>query len=253
VAVNEQLAQAVRQARRQYGRAYIAEINNEVFVFRPLTRQEYEEILMFSPNEDAAEEAICKTAVVFPVRYDFSNSKAGVVPFLRNEIIQASGFHDQNKIAEFIDMAREMMSSFHEQAITVIATAFPQMRMEEIESLPVEKLMKYLARAEWALQNIHGKNIEFRRKVNEGEEGEESQEEKLTLTEIAKRLREQGIDPMLHFGPPPKKPYVEFPLIGGTKVWQNEELFKLVGSNVRKSISGLPGQRHVLPEVPSGE
>ena len=74
----------------------LTEIGSELFIWRPLNRVEYREIMAI-PNTDPLqrEEIICEVCVLFPYEYNFksmSERKAGVPAILAEQIMKESGF-----------------------------------------------------------------------------------------------------------------------------------------------------------------
>ncbi len=78
------------------GEVYATAIGNVYYVWRPLTRYEYKEIVNM-PNTDPLqrEEIICETCVLWPENYNYeamARDKAGAPALLAEQIMQASGF-----------------------------------------------------------------------------------------------------------------------------------------------------------------
>lgn len=233
----EQFEKLVLQFRDKYERVIMLHIGDDSFVFRAITPKEYERIISWYPDAEEIEEAICDLAVLYPTRNDWKKLPAGITPALHKEIIYASGLTGAEQMEQFLEAGREKMSRFHEQVVSTIAAAYPQYTFEEIEAWSMEKLMDRAARAEWKLNMIDGKPVKLAISKASEEEEEEAQEPP-TIEEIGRQLRDEGLDPMLEIGPAPKPPFVEFPLIAGTKIFQNEELLRLV----REQVQRVPGR-----------
>lgn len=82
--------------KKQFQTIYLMNIQDEYYIFRPLNRYEYKQ-LMAIPNLDPLqrEEIMCETCVLWPVDYTYdvmSASKAGVPAILAEEIMEKSGF-----------------------------------------------------------------------------------------------------------------------------------------------------------------
>lgn len=83
----------------QEGEIYLTQIGEDRFVWRPLNRYEYKEILAL-PNTDPLqrEEIICQTCVLWPEGYNYemmARGKAGIPALLAEQIMEASGFVNQ--------------------------------------------------------------------------------------------------------------------------------------------------------------
>jgi len=80
------------------GEIYVSRIGNDHYIWRPLTRYEYKQIVAL-PNTDPLqrEEIICETCVLWPENYNYESmarDKAGVPALLAIQIMEASGFVD---------------------------------------------------------------------------------------------------------------------------------------------------------------
>ena len=78
------------------GEVYLTEFEEEIFLWRPMSRQEYKKIMKV-PNADNfyKEERICETVILFPERYNFqdmSSGKAGIPTLLSEYVMAKSGF-----------------------------------------------------------------------------------------------------------------------------------------------------------------
>lgn len=220
--------------KRQYGSVYIAEMGDQVFVFREVTRQEYEEMAVFYQDNYTAEERVCYTAVLYPEDYDFANSgRAGVAHELSKEILYQSKLESPQQQYDLLDhYTQDIAQNFYSQAETYIIQAFPQISFKEMKQWTMEEFMMHLARAEWALKTIHKVDVSFERKEPEGNAAQE------TLSEIGRRLRQDGIDPMVELAAQIRKPKppLPFPMIGGTNLLYNEEAL----AHVREQIQRIP-------------
>lgn len=223
-----------------YGHVFLLEFGGLEFIFRPLTRKEYKRITeQVYEDEFQAEEVICATATLHPEGYDFAgNGLAGIVKALSQRIIEVSGYATPDQQTQMLDHYRYEMNRFDTQAETIIALVFPGTTPEEMQDWTQEKLINRLARAEWVMRTIWGMPFEFG--ARQEEDPDAPQEEPKTLKEMGDEIREQGGDPMMAlshlYRQKPDKNYVQFPLLGGTKLFQNEEVL----TNVREQIQRLP-------------
>jgi hypothetical protein len=231
----------LKKYKDEYGNVFAADIKDQQFIFRELTRKEYKRIVEDTyGNNYEWEEAICSTVVLYPEEYDFYlRGRAGMTKTLAEEIVAISGFSHPDQQAEMLQYYRSDMINFDSQAETVIQLVFPNTTEEEMENWTQEKLMKRLARAEWVMKEIWQMPFEFSKR-NESEEDEEQETATPTIAEIGAEIREQGGDPMLTLKDSIMRKhdhnYVPFPIIGGTKLLGNEEGLK----RVREQIQGLP-------------
>lgn len=140
--------------REKYWNIYQSEINGEVFIWRELTRREFNRLLRFFANDHEREEEVCKLCVLEPSNYDYENGLAGTPSVLCGQILIESGFSAQptGKIDKMLSYYREEMNNFQNQVSCVIHEAFPALNIEEIEDWPLEKTLWYFSRAEYKLQ-----------------------------------------------------------------------------------------------------
>ena len=75
---------------------YMTEFESEVFLWRPISRKEYKDIMKLqSADTFYKEERICERCVLFPENYNFSamvKGKAGIPSVLSELILEKSGF-----------------------------------------------------------------------------------------------------------------------------------------------------------------
>lgn len=141
----------------QYRNVFIANVGEQVFIYRSLGRSEYKEIIQNEALDDfTREDVICDVCTLFPENYDFSKCAAGIPGKLTKEILRNSLLDKLSARRDVLLYYRQEMYSMDEQISCLIHEAFPRFDIEEIESWDVEKTTKYLSRAEWILQNLRG-------------------------------------------------------------------------------------------------
>lgn len=75
---------------------YLTEFEEEIFLWRPITRKEYKQVMKV-PNADSfyKEERICEAVILFPQNYNFmtmTQGKAGIPTLLAELVMEKSGF-----------------------------------------------------------------------------------------------------------------------------------------------------------------
>ncbi len=82
--------------KKQFTKVYSTNIEDDIFIWRPLNRFEYKQIMSTpNTNELMREEMICEICVLFPYGYcyeDMVNQAGGVPSMLAEQIMQKSGF-----------------------------------------------------------------------------------------------------------------------------------------------------------------
>lgn len=87
----------VEEWKSQFGdEVYLTEFEEEIFLWRPISRKEYKQVMKVQ-NADSfyKEERICEACILFPAQYNFMNmsmGKAGVPTLLAELIMEKSGF-----------------------------------------------------------------------------------------------------------------------------------------------------------------
>lgn len=222
----------------QYPNVFAIDIKDQQFILRELTRKEYKRIVDRTYGNDyGLEEMICQTAVLYPEGYDFTiKGRAGFAKTLAAEVIAISGFAHPDQQVEILDYYRADMMNLDSQAETVIQLVFPGVSEEEMQDWTQEMFMRRLARAEWVMREIWGMPHTFARR-DQAQEGE-PEVEPPTLKEIGTEIREQGGDPMFALKDMIVKKrdagYVQFPIIGGTKLLENEEVLGYVREQIQR-------------------
>ena len=84
----------IEEAFQKHDAVFFSEIEDILFVYRPLGRKEYKDIYNNINMSDLdKQDAICKTVLVHPVDFDFDNCDAGIPSKLYEDVI--------NKVREF--------------------------------------------------------------------------------------------------------------------------------------------------------
>lgn len=145
------------------------QIFDEIFMFKPLSRMEYKQIVN---NQDLnvveKEDVICQVCTLYPKDYDFANcALAGTPTELAKEIIKNSYVNDVEAYNSIINTYRQEISNDLDAQITcIISEAFPSLDIEEIETWDIEKTAKYLVRAEFILTNLRDVNADISRHID---------------------------------------------------------------------------------------
>jgi hypothetical protein len=140
--------------KNQYEDVYYLDLCDIEFVFREITKAEFEKARRYYPDEEEREEYVCKECVIYPADFDYANCYAGIPFTLCRAILRESCYIDgMGKLV--LDQFRVEMEDFEQQIAPIICTAFPKFDLEEVESWTIRKQLRYLTRAEWALSNVH--------------------------------------------------------------------------------------------------
>ncbi len=149
----------IEETFQKYNAIFFSEIDNQLYAYRPLGRKEYKDILSNENLDDwDKQDAIVKTAIVYPTDLDLDNCPAGVPDQLCNDIVSKSCL-DPESMLYLLHVQRQEAEQLGSEMACIIAEAFPNYSIDEIESWNNFKFMKIYAQAEWVLKNIRG--VEF--------------------------------------------------------------------------------------------
>lgn len=227
------LEQLIINLKKEYYSIFATSVGHSFFIWKPLTRTEYDIIIRSSAGDNSLkEEMVCQFAVLHP-KINFSLYKAGIPGVLAPQIIEESGFGSVYKTYSHLANSRNaVLSSFTSQAEIVIASAFPQYSFENMKTWNIEQLLDMVARAEWKLNVIDHKEFIFDM-VPESDGSEDGEEKtfKEEMKELEQQIIAEGGDPILQLGHiynlKNKKDYIEYPFIMGNS-WDNEVIINAV-------------------------
>lgn len=141
--------------KQKYPHIFGYEIKGEYFIFRPLTRYEFEQIVM-NPNvsKDVASETICELCTIYPENYNFEECKfAGIPENLSNEIIEKSGWDNEEMIENILQKLQQKNEDLDFQLENRILNAFPpQITPEEMRHWDIYTFLDYVVRANMVLK-----------------------------------------------------------------------------------------------------
>lgn len=182
----QDLTEIFLSLQKEYPTMYIHQIDDQVFMYRPLGRAEFKRLLEDDRfNDMEKEEIICQACVLWPEDYDYDECEAGIPTSLSTVILKNSFLDSIESRKLVLAHHRQEMFDLDNQITCIINEAFPQFDIEEIEQWDIAKTAKYLSRAEWKLMNLRG--LEMRFDPNEQEapqpQQQQPQQQKQTYTE----------------------------------------------------------------------
>lgn len=154
---------SILEFKQSYEEVYQIQIKDQesnTFIFRPIGREEYKQIVVLDLDLGDYQEMICSQCVLYPENYDFSKGRAGIGEVVAHAILDVSGLLKQ-QAPEMLEQFRTEMMQMDYQADCMIHEAFPEYSLEEISSWTLKKTMYYLSRAEWILQNLRGCQLTY--------------------------------------------------------------------------------------------
>lgn len=115
---------------------FFADIGDYSFIYRPLNRKEYKTIVLNNNlSEIEKEDDIIEATLLHPKfeDIDFDEIEAGVPSLLYEQILDNS-FSRAEQILGLLNSFRDELREIDSQMTCIIAEAFPNYRIEEIES-----------------------------------------------------------------------------------------------------------------------
>lgn len=150
----------------QYGTIFFANIDNNFFIYKPLSRKDYKAIVENNELTNIEkEDEVCAMTILWPEDIDWDDIEAGIPSKLYEEILKNSFLDSPESIAHLIDIYREELDTLDTQMSCIISEAFPNYDIEEIENWDMIKFCKIFSRAEWKLKNL--RNLDSMKDVTE--------------------------------------------------------------------------------------
>ena len=146
----------IEETLQKYSAVFFSEIEGQLYSYRPLGRKEYKDIVTNENlNEWDKQDAIVKAALIYPTDFNLDDCPAGIPDKLCQDIIEKSCL-DPESMLYLLHMNRQEAEQLGSEMACIIAEAFPNYNLDEIESWNIFKFMKVYAQAEWVLKNIRG-------------------------------------------------------------------------------------------------
>jgi hypothetical protein len=237
----------VLQWKQEFGDIYQVQVEEHQFIFRPIGREEYKQIVLMDLELGEFQEVICFQSTLYPSDYDYTVGIGGIAEVLSDAILDASGLH-VGQAKSLLSDFREDMYSYDYQVDCMIHEAFPEYTLEEISTWPLRKTMFYLSRAEWVLQNLKGIPIKLiDEQIQEDVEMQNQQEQQQPpQPEQPPQPYKREIRSELVEAPEPKEAPKQEPQLSESDM-QNEAavlaMLEAAGTKVSKPITDLENEQ----------
>ncbi|MGL4877976.1 hypothetical protein [Paraclostridium dentum] len=119
----------------EHGNIFFAEYNNEVYIYKPLNRKLYKE-LVSNPNliQIEKEDEVCKACILWPQNFNPDDCEAGLPTDLFSKILENSFLTGVDDMINLIEASREEAEQLDVQMSCIISEAFPNYDIDEIDS-----------------------------------------------------------------------------------------------------------------------
>lgn len=139
----------------KYGNIFFSEIDGQIFIYKPLGRKAYKDIVNNQNISDLdKEDLICEETIIWPEDYDADDYDAGIPSKLYEEILVNSFLSSTEDMVHLLEACREETEQLDVQMSCIISEAFPAYDMDEIESWDMIKFCRMFSKAEWKLKNM---------------------------------------------------------------------------------------------------
>lgn len=198
----------IEETFQKFNAVFFSEIDGQLYSYRPLGRKEYKDILTNENlNDWDKQDAIVKTALVYPVDLDLDECPAGLPEQLCNDIVEKSCL-DPESMVYLLHMNRQEAEQLGSEMACIIAEAFPSYTLDEIESWNNFKFIKTYTQAEWVLKNIRGVQFQFDVLDYLADVAGMTADE---LVEMGIKSEENYQQPQQQYNPPPQQPKPQQP------------------------------------------
>ena len=145
---------------KEYKVVQVRVIDNEVYMYKLLSKLEYETITSQIEDELDLQDAIVQNCVLYPEDLEIDDMLPGDVFELSREIVQQSCVLPEDRLL-MLEVFGAEMTQLDNVMICLIMRAFPAYKLEELENMNYPELYKLYTRAEWFLINVLQEPLEF--------------------------------------------------------------------------------------------
>lgn len=151
----------IKQLFSEYGNICFAEYNNEIYIYKLLSRKAYKNLISNpSLTQIEKEDEVCKECILWPRDFDPDEYDAGMPTYLFEEIMSNSFLTGVDDMISLIEVSRDEAEQLDSQMSCIINEAFPNYSMEEIEEWDMIKFCKMFTKAEWKLKSLRSLDFE---------------------------------------------------------------------------------------------
>ena len=145
---------------KEYRVVQVHGIDDEVYMYKLLSKLEYETITSQIEDELDLQDAIVQNCVLYPEDLEIDDMLPGDVFELSREIVQQSCVLPEDRLL-MLEVFGAEMTQLDNVMICLIMRAFPAYKLEELENMNYPELYKLYTRAEWFLINVLQEPLEF--------------------------------------------------------------------------------------------
>ena len=144
----------------KHGVIYTHESDDELYMYKLLTKLEYEALTSQIEDELDLQDAIVQTCVLYPSDLDIDNMLPGEVFELAKIIVEQSCVSLEDRLT-MLEVFTEEMGRLDNVLCCLIMRAFPSYKFDELENMNYPDLYRLYSRAEWYLVNVLQEPLTF--------------------------------------------------------------------------------------------
>ena len=137
----------------KHGQVYVHQIDDDVYMYKILTKLEYETLISTIDDELDLQDAIVQTCILYPTDLNVDEMLPGDVYELAKLIVDESCVSLEDRLA-MLELFTEEMGRIDNVICCFIIRAFPAYKFEDLEKMNYPDLYRLYTRAEWYLINI---------------------------------------------------------------------------------------------------
>ena len=152
--LSKTLLRKIHTLKKKHPHIYCVKCKEEYYIFRLLSRKEYNTVLELQTYIPGTEEDfIFKTCMLHPTfkQTEINNLYAGIVTGISQMIVELSGFSSSDALMAALNENRSIMELADSQITTVLCKAFPYLTPEMINEFDIQNIAYHLALAEQIL------------------------------------------------------------------------------------------------------
>ena len=139
---------------------FVCEIGDEVYVYKLLTKLEYDTLTSQVDDELDLQDAIVETCVLYPEDLIADDMLPGDVYNLSAEITSQSCVLPEDRLL-MLEIFSAESAQLDNVMCSLIIRAFPAYKWEELENMSYPELYKMYCRAEWHIINVLQEPLQF--------------------------------------------------------------------------------------------
>ena len=144
----------------KYKNVFICELGEEVYIYKLLTKLEYDILTSQIEDELDLQDAVVENCVLYPEDLIAEDMLPGEVYQLSSEIVNQSCVLPEDRLL-MLEIFSAETAQLDNVMCSLILRAFPAYKWEELENMTYPELYKMYCRAEWHIINVLQEPLQF--------------------------------------------------------------------------------------------